>query len=444
MRSQARQIDYHTEPGGVIRACLQVPPDKSISHRAVILGSLAQGKTEITGFLDAADTMATKAALEAMGVAMHQPGAGRLQIHGVGPRGLNAPLRALDLGNSGTGLRLLAGVLAAQPFTSVLSGDASLTRRPMGRIIQPLRQMGAVIQAEGEDHPPLQIQGRPLRPLNYRLPLASAQLKSCLLLAALHVDGTSHLQETGPSRDHTEKMFKSFGQPLEMEGSSIRLRGGTPLQGTTLSIPGDLSSAAFLLIAAAITPGSDLEIKALGVNPTRSGVLSILQRMGARLELRHPRSWGEEEVADVRIRHAPLQGINIEGADVPLAIDELPVLLIAAACAKGVTTLSDAGELRVKESDRLMAMADGLKRLGVEVQMKQDGLVMRGGMLQAGEVDSHSDHRIAMAFAVAGLRSQGPLQIRNCGNVGTSFPGFVELCRQAGHRISEYPGPPIS
>lgn len=438
-----QQIDFLTAPGGSINGSIRVPGDKSISHRAIMFGSLAEGVTEISGFLEGEDSLATLQAFRDMGVVIEGPGAngertdnerkGRVVIHGVGLRGLQAPPGPIYLGNSGTAMRLMTGLLAGQSFDSELIGDESLSRRPMNRVADPLRQMGAMIETGEGGVPPVRIRGgAQLRGIDYQMPIASAQVKSCLLLAGLYADGETRVTEPAPTRDHTERMLSGFGYPVRREGASAAVRSGGVLRSTQIDVPADISSAAFFLVAAAISPGSDLTLTHVGVNPTRTGVLNILRLMGANLELINERQVGGEPVADIRIRYAPLKGIGIPAEQVPLAIDEFPVLFVAAACAEGSTVLRGAEELRVKESDRIQSMAEGLRALGVKARPTHDGMEITGGQIRGGEVDSHDDHRIAMAFAVAGIRATQPIRIKNCNNVATSFPGFVELAQSVG------------
>ncbi len=426
-------IDYIIQPGGSLVGRLRVPGDKSISHRAVILGSLAEGVSRVRGLLEGEDVRATLAAFRAMGVEIEGPEAGQLRLSGVGLRGLRAAGAALDMGNSGTAMRLLAGVLSAQAFDSELTGDASLRRRPMRRVVEPLAAMGARISAAPTGCPPLAIRGgRRLRGIEYRMPVASAQVKSALLLAGLYAEGVTAVIEPAPSRDHTERMLRAFAYPVEIDGQTVSVRGGGQLRPCDLEVPGDLSSAAFFLVAAAVAGKADLLIEGVGVNPTRTGVLELLGRMGARIELSRRRELGCEPVADIRVLNGPLRGISIPESLVPLAIDEFPILFVAAACAKGETVLRGARELRVKESDRLAVMAQGLRRLGIDARETEDGISIRGGELSAGTVDSHGDHRVAMAFAIAGVAAHGPVTVRDCKNVDTSFPGFVELAQGVG------------
>lgn len=422
---------YHIAPGGRLSGRLRVPGDKSISHRAVILGALAEGITEVEGLLEGADVLATIAAFRAMGVAMEGPQEGRLRIHGVGLHGLREPPAPLDCGNSGTAMRLLAGVLAGQSFASTLVGDASLQQRPMGRILTPLTAMGAQISA-ADGRAPLSINGARLRGIHYAMPMASAQVKSAILLAGLYAEGESCVTEPAPTRDHSERMLAGFGYALRRQGPQACLRGGGRLRGQNLVVPADISSAAFFLLGASIAPGSDLCLEGVGINPTRTGVIEILTRMGARIDLGNLREVGGEPVADIRVRSAPLQGIRIPRHLVPLAIDEFPAIFIAAACAAGETVIEGAAELRVKESDRIAVMAAGLKTLGVEVAEYPAGARIRGGPLGGGSIASHGDHRVAMAFAMAGLAAGQPIRIEDCANVATSFPDFPRLAREAG------------
>lgn len=436
-----QQVDYQLSPGGRLEGQFRVPGDKSISHRAVIFGSLADGVTEVTGFLEGEDALNTLAAFREMGVTVVGPEQGNLTIYGVGMRGLQAPRCPLYMGNSGTAMRLLAGLLAAQTFHSELTGDESLSTRPMTRIADPLRLMGARIRTTEAGTPPLQIEGAQLRGIDYRLPMASAQVKSCLLLAAMYARGETVISEPAVCRDHTERMLRGFGYPIEQDQQSgmIRLTGGSALTATAIDIPGDISSAAFFLVGASIAPGSQVRLEHVGINPTRTGIIEILQLMGADIQLHNVREAGGEPVADLAVSHARLKGIDIPQHLIPLAIDEFPALFIAAACADGTTRLRGAEELRVKESDRLQAMADGLQTLGVALQLYPDGIDITGGQLRGGEIDSRGDHRIAMSFAMAALRSDAPIVIRDCANVATSFPGFAELAASAGLRLERGP-----
>ncbi|MCX4194088.1 3-phosphoshikimate 1-carboxyvinyltransferase [Methylophaga sp. OBS1] len=428
---------YIVHPGGQITGELRVPGDKSISHRSIMLGALAEGTTEVTGFLEGEDALATLAAFRAMGVHIIGPDKGKVTIHGVGMHGLKAPEADLYLGNSGTSMRLLSGLLAAQNFDVTLTGDKSLSGRPMKRVTDPLALMGAEIDTN-EGKPPLKIHGgKQLRGIDYDLPMASAQVKSCLLLAGMYAEGKTSVTEPAPTRDHTERMLGGMGYPLQQQDSTVTIEGGAKLTATRIDVPADISSATFFMVAAAIAPGSDVTLKHVGINPTRIGVINILKQMGADISLHNEAETGGEPVADIRVKYAPLKGIQIPEDQVPLAIDEFPALFIAAACAEGETVLTGAEELRVKESDRIQVMADGLTTLGIDARPTEDGIVIHGGVIGSGEVDSHGDHRIAMSFAVAALQAGGSIQINDCANVATSFPGFVELASQAGLNIEE-------
>ena len=402
-----------------------------------MLASLADGVSEITGFLEGEDALATMNAFRQMGVHIEGPDAGQVRVHGVGLRGLKAPDGVLDLGNSGTSMRLLCGLLAGQGFEATLTGDGSLRRRPMRRVVEPLSRMGAVIETSLEGRPPLRVRKAiHLQGLDYALPVASAQVKSALLLAGLYAHGQTCVTEPAPTRDHTERMLQAFGYEVHVAGRCACLTGGGRLTATSIAVPADISSAAFFMVAASIAPGSDLVLTEVGVNPTRTGVIEILRLMGADIELGNARTLGGEPVADVRVRAAQLCGIEVPEALVPLAIDEFPVLFVAAANARGRTVVRGAEELRVKESDRIAVMADGLAEVGVRAEPTPDGIVIEGGEIGGGEVHSHGDHRVAMAFAVAALTAREPICVRDCANVATSFPGFVELARAAGLRIS--------
>jgi 3-phosphoshikimate 1-carboxyvinyltransferase len=430
-------VNFRIEPSPGLQGQLQVPGDKSISHRAVILGALADGVTELSGFLEGADCLATIAALRAMGVTIQGPEASRVTIQGVGRDGLTAPTTTLDMGNSGTAMRLLTGVLAGQPFSSVVSGDSSLIRRPMGRIIDPLSRMGAHIESSAGGAAPLQIHAtKMLHGIDYTLPVPSAQVKSCVLLAGLYAQGNTRITEPTATRDHTERLLQGFGYPVERREQQITLSGGGRLQACRLAVPADISSAAFFLVGASIAQNAQLVLKDVGINPTRTGVITILQQMGAHIELINERWIGHEPVADIQVKSAPLQGVQIPQELVSLAIDEFPALFIAAACADGETLLTGAEELRVKESDRLEVMAAGLRALGIAAETLPDGMRIHGGQLQGGKIDSQGDHRIAMAFAIAGLRASDVITIYNCSQVDTSFPGFVELAQTVGLRIT--------
>ena len=430
-------MEYLVAPGGSVDGEVRVPGDKSISHRAVMLGALAEGETQVSGFLQGEDALATVAAFRALGVDIRGPRRGALTIEGVGLAGLREASSALDMGNSGTSMRLLAGILAGQPFASELTGDASLRRRPMQRVITPLTRMGATIIAADGGRPPLSIAASPgLTGIHYDLPMASAQVKSCVLLAGLFARGETSVTEPAPTRDHTERMLRGFGYDVFQRDGVIGLRGGGRLRGCSIDVPADISSAAFFLVAATIAPGSELLLTHVGINPTRTGILKILELMGGDLQLLNRREIGGEPVADILVRHAPLRGIEIPRDLVPLAIDEFPAIFIAAACAEGRTVLRGAEELRVKESDRIASMAEGLSTLGVRNEVLDDGIVIDGGPLGGGTIHTHHDHRIAMAFAVAGLRAEDELRILDCEHVATSFPGFDSLARGVGVKIA--------
>ncbi|WP_277052966.1 bifunctional prephenate dehydrogenase/3-phosphoshikimate 1-carboxyvinyltransferase [Zestomonas thermotolerans] len=433
----SNDLIYLANPGGSLSGRIRVPGDKSISHRSIMLGSLAEGTTQVEGFLEGEDALATLQAFRDMGVVIEGPHHGKVTIHGVGLHGLKPPPGPLYLGNSGTSMRLLSGLLAAQPFDTVLTGDASLSKRPMNRVAKPLREMGAVIETGPEGRPPLTIRGgQKLTGMHYDMPMASAQVKSCLLLAGLYAAGETSVTEPAPTRDHTERMLRGFGYPVSVEGSTARVESGHKLVATHIEVPADISSAAFFLVAASIAEGSELLLEHVGVNPTRTGVIDILKLMGADITLENEREVGGEPVADIRVRSAKLKGIDIPEDLVPLAIDEFPVLFVAAACAEGRTVLRGAEELRVKESDRIQVMADGLNALGVKAEPTADGIIIEGGPIGGGEVWSHGDHRIAMSFSVAALRATAPIRIHDCANVATSFPNFIGLANQAGIRVS--------
>jgi 3-phosphoshikimate 1-carboxyvinyltransferase len=426
-------IRFTVRAGGALHGRLRVPGDKSISHRSIMLGSLAEGTTEISGFLQGEDSLATLRAFQSMGVTIEGPDAGRVTVHGVGLHGLRPPAQRLDVGNSGTSMRLLSGLLAGQSFDTELVGDSSLMTRPMRRVTGPLAQMGAEILTTDAGTAPLRVRGgRRLRGIDYDMPVASAQVKSCLLLAGLYADGRTCVHEPAPTRDHTERMLGGMGYPVSVDAGVSCVTGGGRLAATRIDVPADISSAAFFLVGASIAPGSDVVLEHVGVNPTRTGVLDILRLMGADISLSNPREAGGEPVADIRVRASRLHGIDIPESQVPLAIDEFPALFIAAACAEGRTRLTGAAELRVKESDRIQVMADGLQALGIDARPTADGMVIQGGALRGGVVNSHGDHRIAMSFAMAALRAAGPVHIEDCANVNTSFPGFVELAAGAG------------
>jgi 3-phosphoshikimate 1-carboxyvinyltransferase len=428
---------YRLEPVAEVGGSLAVPGDKSISHRALMLGGIARGATRIGGFLDSADCRATLEALRALGVQVERPGSGEVLVTGAGPGGLRPSAAALDMGNAGTAMRLFMGLLAGQHFDATLVGDESLMRRPMERVAKPLRLMGARIDTE-QGHPPVRIHGSTaLRAIDYTLPMASAQVKSAILLAGLHANGVTRVTEPAPTRDHTERMLQAFGVELERHGATVALRGGQTLRGTTVNVPGDISSAAFFIVAGCLAAHSGLTVRGVGVNPTRTGLIDMLRLMGARIEVRPLADSGSEPMADITVHAAPLHGVVLPEHLVPLAIDELPVFFIAAACASGETLVTGAGELRVKESDRLAAMASGLQALGVQCELLSDGMRIHGGTLRGGRVHSHGDHRVAMAFAIASARATAPIEIDDVANVGTSFPGFPAAARAIGLQLRE-------
>lgn len=431
MHKTAR-INYTVEAGGPLTGRVEIPGDKSISHRALMLGAVATGITQIHGFLDGEDTIATLEALRALGVKIDHDRPCQVTVNGVGLHGLKEARAPLYLGNSGTSARLLAGLLSGQDFNSELTGDASLQTRPMRRITKPLQRMGAAIHCSDRGTLPITIEGGgKLTGISYQLPVASAQLKSALLLAGLYAAGRTCVAEPAVTRDHTERMLAHFGCPVQRADHRICITAGS-LRGAEVQVPADISSAAFFMVGASIAKGSDLVLECVGVNPTRSAVIDILQAMGADIRLENRRDLGTEPVADIRVRYSKLHGIDIPPDTVSIAIDEFPVLFVAAACAEGRTVLAGAAELRVKESDRIAVMEQGLTALGVQVQARDDGIIIDGGALLGGTIDSHGDHRIAMAFAIAGLAARGPVTIHDCANIETSFPGFAGLLRELG------------
>lgn len=419
-------------PFGPLRGEITVPGDKSISHRSIMLGSLASGTTEVHGFLQGEDSLATLQAFRAMGIAIAELGDGRLRIEGRGLHGLQEPADVLDCGNSGTTMRLMLGLLSGQAFFSVLSGDQYLRRRPMKRVVGPLSTMGARIWGRNDGElAPLAIQGGPLQAAAYDSPIASAQVKSALLLAGLYADGETTVREPHLSRDHSERMLRYFGAEVRPFAGGVTITGGAQLSGQEVFVPGDISSAAFFLVAALITPGSELLIRNVGVNPTRSGIIDILRQMGGSIELLEPRERSGEPVADLLVRSSDLHGIEIGGALVPRAIDEFPVISVAACFAEGVTTIRDARELRVKETDRIAAMCQALNAVGGRVEAREDGMVVQGlAELGGGTVASCGDHRIAMSMAIAALRSSAAITIADTDCTETSFPGFWQLLQQ--------------
>ena len=416
-----------------------VPGDKSISHRAVMLASLAEGESSVSGFLPSTDCEATLKAFQDMGVQIDRVDANNVRIQGVGLKGLQAPNNVLDMGNSGTAMRLMAGILSGQQFSSTLIGDQSLSKRPMQRIQKPLQEMGANVASEKNYTPPLLIQAvSQLTSIHYVLPVPSAQVKSCVLLAGLYAEGKTCVTENIPTRDHTERMLQTFSYPIAIEKRNICLEGAGNLQAKSIQVPGDISSAAFLMVATLISNNASLTIRSVGINPTRDGVIKILREMGGKIEIKNKQNFTMEPVADIVVHSSDLHAIEIPQSLIANSIDEFPIIFIAAACAQGVTILSGAEELRVKESDRIATMASGLKSLGINVVEKPDGIEIEGGEFQGGEIDSHGDHRVAMAFAVASIRSQATIMIRDVANVATSFPNFVETTARLGLKISQH------
>ena len=407
-----------------LAGALRVPGDKSVSHRAVMFASLADGVSHIRGFLEGEDTRATARVMQQMGVAIDTPAYGERRVHGVGLNGLTAPNAALDCGNSGTAMRLLSGVLAGQSFSSVLVGDASLSRRPMHRIAAPLRDMGARISLSSTDTAPIEFSAADkLQGIRYRCPVASAQVKSAVLLAGLFAEGTTEVVEPVPTRNYTEVMLAEMGAAIEYGDGFARLQGGSRLQAMDVEVPADFSSAAFAIVAACLVPGSHLRLTAVGMNPRRTGLLDVLRMMGARIDITPVQ--GRTELFDIDVQASALSGVDVPVETVPDMIDEFPILFVAAACATGITRVRGAAELRVKESDRIAKMAEGLRTLGVRVEETADGADIHGSAMHGGRVDTDGDHRIAMAFAVAGLLAKAPVRIEDVGNVETSYPGFV-------------------
>jgi len=445
---------YIITPSSTINGTIAVPGDKSISHRSIMFGSLAEGVTRVSGFLEGEDALATLQAFRDMGVTIEGPENGNVVIHGVGINGLKPSRTPLYMGNSGTTMRLLSGILAAQSFDSVLTGDASLSKRPMERVAKPLREMGATLQTTGEQGTaPISItgsdkRGSKLHGITYDMPVASAQVKSCLILAGLWAEGKTTVIQPEISRDHTERMLSAFGYDVEVEGNTISVEGGGKLTACDIAVPADISSAAFFMVAASIAKDSQITITQVGMNPTRTGIIDILKLMGADISLSNETFVGGEPVADITIKSAQLKGITIPEALVPLAIDEFPVLFVAASCAQGQTVLTGAKELRVKESDRIAVMADGLTQLGVDCTVTEDGIIIEGkgdgqshqAVFGGGEIYSHHDHRIAMSFSVASLRATDTITIQGVETVNTSFPGFAELANKIGMNLATRQG----
>ncbi len=434
--SGAQRLDWISQPVASLQGNVVVPGDKSVSHRSMMLSAIAEGTSHIRGFLEGEDTRATAAVLAQLGVSIEAPSAGERIVRGVGLHGLRGSSQPLDCGNAGTGMRLLTGLLAGQAFDSTLIGDESLSKRPMRRVTDPLAKMGAQIDSQ-DGLPPLHVRGgRSLHGIRYELPVASAQVKSALLLAGLYAEGSTEVIEPHPTRDYTESMLAAFGWPITFSPGYAKLEGGHRLRATDVVVPADFSSSAFFLVAASIVPGSVLRLPAVGLNPRRTGLLEALRLMGADIRVENQSESGGEAVGDLIVRHAPLRGIELPEALVPDMIDEFPALFIAAAVAKGRTIVRGAAELRVKESDRIATMAAGMRALGVSIEETPDGAIIDGGAIGGGTVDSHGDHRIAMSFAAAGLAAQGAITIRDCANVATSFPGFVELANGCGFALS--------
>ena len=430
--------NFLTSNSGPLKGSIKVPGDKSISHRSIMLGSIAEGVTRVSGFLEGEDSLATLNAFRDMGVQIERNGS-NVVIHGVGMRGLKEPKNPLNLGNSGTSIRLMSGLLSAQNFDSKLCGDESLSTRPMGRVINPLREMGADIFGD-DSRPPLTIKGGSrLSGIEYTLPVASAQIKSCLLLAGLYGEGITTVIENGISRDHTERMLRGFGYDVISSNNRISLLGGGSLKGCDIEVPSDISSAAFFMVAGCISKDSSITLNSVNINPTRTGVIDILKLMGGNIELLNQRLQAGELIADIKVSSSNLKGIQIPENLVPLAIDEFPVLFIAASCADGETVLTGAKELRVKESDRIQVMADGLTSLGIENHVLEDGIRILGGEFtkQASSIKSHHDHRISMAFAIASVRSKFDIEIEGVDNVKTSFPNFEVLANSIGMSIKQ-------
>jgi 3-phosphoshikimate 1-carboxyvinyltransferase len=435
--SAANGLVWVSAPAGALCGEITVPGDKSISHRAIMFAALAEGMSRIDGFLEGEDTRATAAIFRQLSVCIETPSASQRIVHGVGLHGLAAPDAVLDCGNAGTGMRLLAGLLAGQRFNTTLVGDESLSRRPMRRVLDPLAKMGARIESEPDGLPPLRIEGGAvLQGIRYTAPVASAQVKSAILLAGLYADGDTEVREVHPTRDYTERMLATFGWPIVFEPGRARVSAGRHrLHATDIVVPSDFSSAAFFIVAATLVPASQLLLRAVGLNPRRTGLLSALRLMGADIREHAPREQGGERVADLEVRHARLHGVDIPPELVPDMIDEFPALFVAAAAAEGITTIRGAAELRVKESDRIAVMARGLATLGARIEETPDGAVIHGGPLTGGEVDSAGDHRCAMSFALAGLIAKADVRIADCANVATSFPGFVELANGCGFAL---------
>jgi 3-phosphoshikimate 1-carboxyvinyltransferase len=429
-------LKYLVSPSHQLQGEITVPGDKSISHRAVMFSAIANGTSHIQGFLAGEDCLSTLNAFRQMGVEVEHLQDTELKVTGVGMHGLKPPANELDVGNSGTSIRLMAGLLCGQNFAVKLVGDQSLMKRPMRRVTDPLALMGAEIHTAENGVPPIQINPcQRLRGISYVMPVASAQVKSAILLAGLYAQGTTQVSESKVTRDHTERMLRTFSCEVLTKENIIQVKGGQSLTATDINVPADISSAAFFMVAACIAQQAEVVMHKVGINPTRVGVIDVLKRMGADIEITNETMFGNEPVATIIIRASSLQGIQIPESLVPSAIDEFPVICVAAACAQGVTKITGAEELRVKESDRIAQVANGLTALGIKVEEQPDGLTIYGGEMQAGIIESGGDHRIAMAFAVASLRAQGVIEIHDCANVATSFPNFVEAANQLGLAI---------
>ncbi len=444
----SQSLSFTTQPGNAVSGDIIVPGDKSCSHRSIMFGSLANGTTHIKGFLPGQDCLATMNTFKAMGIDIDGPDEDQnVTVYGKGLYGLTAPQGLLDIGNSGTSIRLLSGILAGQSFPTSMAGDSSLNKRPMGRVITPLKRMGANISANDDGTPPVVCEASEgkLTAIDYLLPMASAQVKSCVLLAGIYADGITTVIEPGITRDHTERMLTAFDYPVKVEKNidgdeqktRVSIEGGHELTACDIQIPGDISSATFFMVAGLIAQSGEIIVRNVGINPTRIGAINILKAMNGNLSVTNERMAGGEPVADIVVKASKLQGIDISERDVPLAIDEFPAIFIAAACANGTTRLRNAEELRVKESDRIQAMADGLEILGVDCTVFEDGIDIIGGIIGTGTINSHDDHRIAMSFAIASLRSTGSITILDCDNVSTSFPNFVSLANEVGLSITQ-------
>lgn len=429
---------FELDPASTLTGTIQVPGDKSMSHRSIMFGAIAEGVTEVSGFLEGEDSLHTLDAFKAMGVKIERGGVGEVTLYGRGAAAIQPAEGEIYLGNSGTGMRLLAGLLAGMNISAVLTGDKSLSGRPMRRIVNPLSQMGADIGTGDGGTPPLLIRKtKALSGIDYVSPIASAQVKSAILLAGLHATGTTSVHEPAITRDHTERMLRGFGVEVDVNGLTASIRGQQKLQATSLSVPGDISSAAFFLVGASMTPGSQLTLTGVGMNPSRTGVISILRLMGADIRVENERITGGEPVADLHVTGSQLSGIAVPEELVSLAIDEFPAIFVAAVSATGQTVVTGAEELRVKETDRIQVMADGLRALGADITDTMDGALITGGRLVGGTVDSCGDHRTAMSFSMASLVCDGPITVLDCDNVNTSFPDFARIAKRAGLNIVE-------